>query len=446
MNKKLSILFCVIIYGLFVQNMAAQTRNVSLEEIIHFAFENQPAANQYKISREITEANVKSDLSGWWPQVGVYGELFRFFEQPVAIFPDFDDPASGRFQEVRTGVPYNSNVNFTVDQPLFNNSLFLAKDQASFRRKQMDQNVEIFLVDLKVNLSKAFYDVLLSQEEIRITEEDLQRQERQLKDAMSLYQAGITDNIDYKRASITVQNTKSELYQAKEAYQVRMAVLKELSGLPVTEQLVLEYDLDSMLEEIYLDTLENVTYSNRPEVNLVQTQQSLQDAGLSYYRRMYIPEFSAFFNYNLLYQTPVGSELFNRTFPNSLIGLRLNMPIFQGGKRNHDIRAASLELQQLELEKETVLLQVDREHQEALSNYKTNLYQLMILEGNKALAEEIYHTISLQYEQGIKNFLEVIQAETDLRSARINYFNALFRLLGSKMDLLKARGVIDVGF
>ncbi|WP_194778454.1 TolC family protein [Pararhodonellum marinum] len=446
MLQKLSLVIFMILFGSILQNLHAQTRKATLEEIISFAFENQPGARQGQLAREITDANVKSDLSGWWPQVGVFADLFRYFEQPVAIFPDFDDPTSGQFQEVRTGVPYNSNVNFTVDQPLFNNSLFLAKDQANLRRKEADQNLEIYLVDLKVDVSKAFYDVLLSQEEIKIREEDLQRQERQLKDAMALYRAGIADNIDYKRATITVQNTKSALYQAREAYQVRMAMLKELSGLPKEEQLVLEYDLDRMLENVYLDTLENVAYRNRPEVVLVQTQQSLQDAGLSYYRRMYIPEFSAFFNYNLLYQTPVGAELFNRTFPNSLIGMRFNFPIFQGGKRNHDIRAASLELQQLELEMDNIQLQVDREHQEALSNYKTNLYQLMILEGNRELAGEIYQTVSLQYEQGIKNFLEVIQAETDLQTARINYFNALFRLMASRMDLLRARGLIDTGY
>jgi outer membrane protein TolC len=444
MLNKLRLVICILLFGSTIQSLSAQTRKATLDDIISFAFENQPGAKQGLLSIEIIDANVKSEMSGWYPQVGVFADMFRYFEQPVAIFPDFNNPGSGEFQEVRTGVPYNANVNFTVDQPLFNNSLFLAKDQANLRRKQIDQNLEIYLVDLKVDLSKAFYDVLLSQEEIKIREEDLQRQERQLKDATALYRAGITDNIDYKRASITVQNTKSALYQAKEAYQVRMAVLKELSGIPMEEQLVLEYNLERMIQEVNLDTLENVAYSNRPEVLLVQTQQSLQDAGLNYYRRMYIPEFSAFFNYNLLYQTPIGSELFNRTFPNSLIGLRFNLPIFQGGKRNHDIRAASLQLQQLELEMENIQLQVDREHQEALSKYKTNLYQLMILEGNKELAEEIYQTVSLQYEQGIKNFLEVIQSETDLQTARINYFNALFRLMASKMDLLKARGLIDI--
>lgn len=444
MSKCFIVFLCLIYCFIGVPLVQAQTTSYTLEEILQFSFENQPLLKQTLLERDLTDARVRSDLSGWFPQASFEGDYFRYFEQPVAIFPDFNDPASGQFQEVRTGVPYNSNLNFFVDQPIFNNQLILAKDQANLRRRETDQRLRIFLIDFKINVSKAFYDVLLSQEQIRITEEDLQRQERQLQDARSLYEAGLTDNIDFKRATITLQNTRSALYESKEAFEVRMAVLRELSGLSTDEPISLAYDLDRMVNEAMVDTLEGVDLTQRPEILQVKLQQSLQDMNVSFFRRTYIPQLSAFFNYNIIYQSPFGDQLYDRAYPNSLAGLRLSFPIFQGGKRNHDIRVANLELRQLELAQDNLSLQLQREHQEALSIYKTNLYQMYILEGNKQLAEEIYNTISLQYEAGIKNFLEVIQAETDLRTSRINYYNALFRLMGSKLDLLKARGQLDV--
>lgn len=441
MSKSFIVLLCLILYG-GVAN--GQTAIFTLDEILQYSFENQPMLRQTLLEKDLTDARVRSDLSGWFPQVGLEGDYYRYFEQPVAIFPDFNDPTSGQFQEVRTGVPYNSNLNFFVDQPIFNNQLILAKDQANLRRRETDQSLKIFLIDFKIDVSKAFYEVLLSQEQIRITEEDIQRQERQLQDARALYEAGIADNIDYKRATITLQNTRSALFESKEAFEVRMAVLKELSGLSTSEPITLVYDLDKMIMEAMVDTLEGVDLMQRPEIQQIKLQQSLQDMNVSFFRRTYIPQLSAFFNYNIIYQSPFGDQLFDRAYPNSLAGLRLSFPIFQGGKRNHDIRVANLELRQLELAQDNLSLQLEREHQEALSAYKTNLYQMYILEGNKQLAEEIYNTINLQYEAGIKNFLEVIQAETDLRTSRINYYNALFRLMGSKLDLLKARGQLEV--
>lgn len=444
MSKSLFAFLFLVLYGFGLPLAQAQTTTYTLDEIIQYSFENQPLLRQNLIERELTDARVRSDLSGWFPQAGLDGDYYRYFEQPVAIFPDFNNPASGEFQEVRTGVPYNSNLNFFVDQPIFNNELILAKDQANLRRRDTDQSLRIFLIDFKIEVSKAFYEVLLSQEQIRITEEDLQRQERQLSDARSLYEAGITDNIDYKRATITLQNTRSALYESKEAYEVRMAILRELSGLGSDQPIELAYDLDRMVNEVMVDTLEGVDLSQRPEIHQVKIQQSLQDMNVSYFKRRYIPQLSAFFNYNIIYQSPFGDQLFDRPYPNSLAGLRLSFPIFQGGKRNHDIRIANLELRQLELAQDNLSLQLRREHQEALSAYKTNLYQMYILEGNMQLAEEVYNTVSLQYEAGIKNFLEVIQAETDLRASRISYYNALFRLMGRKLDLLKARGQLEV--
>lgn len=298
-------------------------------------------------------------------------------------------------------------------------------------------------IDLTVNTSKAFYEALLSQEEIRIREEDIQRQERQLKDARALYEAGITDNIDYKRASIALQNSRSALFQAKENYQVSISRLKELAGIPRNTQMELEYDLEELISKAEVDRLQQFDYENRYETKYLISQKNIQEAELAFSRRAYLPTLDAFFNYNIIYQTPMAGELFNRGFPNSLAGFRMSLPIFQGGRRNYEIRVADLQLRQLEAAQNELQLLISREHQEALSAYKAYLYEWKIQEDVKTTAEEIYQTVSLQYEEGIKNFLEVIQAETDLRTSRINYINALFRVMASKMDLLRARGEVQ---
>jgi outer membrane protein len=62
------------------------------------------------------------------------------------------------------------------------------------------------------------------------------------------------------------------------------------------------------------------------------------------------------------------------------------------------------------------------------------------LKENLALAREVYDVIQLQYRSGIKTYLEVINSETDLRTAQINYYNALYGVLASKIDVQRALG------
>ena len=65
-----------------------------------------------------------------------------------------------------------------------------------------------------------------------------------------------------------------------------------------------------------------------------------------------------------------------------------------------------------------------------------------MLKENRSLAKEVYEVIQLQYKQGIKTYLEVILAESDLRNAELNYSNALFEVLSSKTDVQRALGTV----
>ena len=83
---------------------------------------------------------------------------------------------------------------------------------------------------------------------------------------------------------------------------------------------------------------------------------------------------------------------------------------------------------------------ISTEYAQAMALYKSNLAAFVALKENVELAKEVYDVIELQYKSGVKTYLEVVAAETDLRTAKINYYDALNRLLSSKIDVQKAMG------
>jgi outer membrane protein TolC len=83
------------------------------------------------------------------------------------------------------------------------------------------------------------------------------------------------------------------------------------------------------------------------------------------------------------------------------------------------------------------------EYAQALASYKGNLANYSALKENVGLANEVYDVIRLQYQQGIKTYLDVIIAESDLRTSQINYYTALYQLLQSKIDVQKALGTLQ---
>jgi outer membrane protein TolC len=109
-----------------------------------------------------------------------------------------------------------------------------------------------------------------------------------------------------------------------------------------------------------------------------------------------------------------------------------------------NLRRAQLLDRRLDLDLADLKSQISSEYEQALANYKSDLHEWTISGNNVALAQDVYRIIKLQYDEGIKAYLDLITAETDLRTTELNYYNALYRVLASKLDLQRAQGNIPV--
>ena len=58
-------------------------------------------------------------------------------------------------------------------------------------------------------------------------------------------------------------------------------------------------------------------------------------------------------------------------------------------------------------------------------------------------ALEVYEVVELQYKNGVKTYLDLTIAESDLNTTRINYFNSLYQILASKVDVLQVLGQLN---
>jgi outer membrane protein TolC len=294
------------------------------------------------------------------------------------------------------------------------------------------------------DVSKAFYDVLLSTKQLDILNEDIARLQRSLKDAYSRYQAGVVDKTDYKQATIALNNSLATRKQTEESIKSKFAFLKQIMGVNPNNGLVLSYDSAHYESEAIIDTNQRLDVNNRIEYQLLQTQKNLQNINVNYYKWGFLPSVSAVGNYNLLYLNNSFSGLYNNAFPSAYAGLTLGIPIFTGGKRLQNLSKARLEVDRADLDIVNSRNTINTEYIQALAGYKSNYTNWQFLKQNVELAKDVYKVVSLQYREGIKTYLDVIVAQSDLRTAELNYYNALFQVLSSKIDLQKALGTLTV--
>jgi len=409
-------------------------QEATLERVIQYALMHQPLVQQSVIDQEITDRAIKGRLADWYPQINfVYNYQHNIDLQTSVIGGN----------PIKFGVKNLSAAQFNATQTIFNRDVLLAGSTASKVRTQAAQNTHRNRIDAVVNATKAFYDVLATSQQVKVTQELIVRLEQSLKNAQSQYTAGLADKTDYKRATISLSNAKASLKATQELLDYKVEYLKAVIGYPVSGQLNILYDTLQMEQEIDIDTTQTANYSSRIEYKLLTTQKQLQEANVKYSYWGFIPTLNAFGSYILNYQNNNFSDLYQKRYPYSYIGATFTFPLFQGGKRVVKIQEQKWALRRINWDVTNLKNNLNAEYTRAMSSYKGNLATYLALKDNVVLAQEVYDVIQLQYKNGVKTYLEVTTAEADLRTARINYFNALYQVLASKVDIKKALGQIE---
>ena len=402
---------------------------------MQYALAHYPLIQQALLDEQITEHKIKSKLADWFPQINLSANYQNNFKLPAINFNG----------TVITSGTYNTSfVGLNGTQNIFNRDVLLASKSANDVRKQVRQTTTSDKIDVAVNVSKAFYGVLLTQKQIDLLNEDIVRLERSLKDSYNQYKGGVVDKTDYKRATISLNNSKAAKKTNTELLKTKIENLKLQMGYPSNGDLQLQYDSTEMEKQVIIDTNQTVSYNNRIEYQLLLTQKKLQEDNLKYNQWSFLPDVSAFGNYIL--SNTFGNEfskLYSNNYPYSYAGIQLSFPIFQGTKRIQNIRAAELQVKRVDWDIESAKNNINAQYVQALATYKSYLSDYYALKENVELAKDVYSTLELQYKSGIKTYLDVITAETDLRNAQSNYTNALYQVLSSKMDVQKALGTVQ---
>ena len=408
---------------------------VTLKQCIGFALSNQPVLRQAEIDEQINERNIRISLADWLPQLNSSNEYLHYFK---------GSPVTSANPAVVSPINEYSSLGLQASQVIYNNDVLLAAKSAKYSRLYYKQNTVSSQINVVSDVSKAFFDVLLSEKQLDILNEDITRLQRSLKDAYNRYLAGVVDKTDYKQATIALNNSIATRKQTQEAIKSKSAYLKQIMGIGADKNLLLSYDSTHYVSEASIDTNQQLNYNNRIEYQLLQTSKSLQNLNAQYYKWSFLPSISAVGAYDLIYLNTKFSNLYNNNYPSLYAGLTLSFPIFTGTKRLQNLSKARLQVDRADLDVVNSVNTINTEYVQALADYKSNYTNWQLLNQNVSLAKDVYKVVSLQYREGIKTYLDVIVAQSDLRTAELNYYNALFQVLSSKIDLEKALGILTV--
>ncbi|HUI10008.1 MAG TPA: TolC family protein [Bacteroidota bacterium] len=413
----------------------------TLPDCIAYAMDHQPEVHQASIGISVAKTENAISLSGWLPQVGLTGSLLHYNRLPTTLEPN---PAAPGGPPVAThvGVVNTATPQLSASETLFDPSLLYAARSAPLHTEQAEQALDSVRIGIVAAVSKTFYNLFLTLQQVDVLKEDTSRLGQDVADAFHQYVGGIADETDYQQAVITLNNTKAQLKQEEENEAPAEALLKQAMGYPAGKTLNVVCDTARMMHEIAYDTTRPLDYERRIEYRQLQTARELQRRQTEFYELSFLPSIAISYNYVYEFESNTAPALFRNAYPYSLIGLSVTLPIFTGFSRIESIHRSVLQEEAQDWAEAALRSQIYAEYSSAMAAYKGSLYNLRLLEENKARAASVYRVVSLQYKQGVVSYLNIIVAETNLITAEIGYTDALFQVLASKIDLEKAMGDI----
>lgn len=442
----------LLLSGLALSSYAQQTapppvavHNFSLQDCINYAYEHQDTVKNAVLDIKSAEYKVKETTGIGLPQISGSANFQDYVKIPTTLLPGqfFGQPA-GTFVPVQFGVKYQSALGLNLSQILFDGS-YLVGLKASRTYKELSQrSLTRSKIDASVNVTKAYYQVLVSNEQVRLLDADLNQLKQQVDQTVAQNKQGFVEQIDVQRIQVQYNNLVTTRENTIRLLALNYQLLKFQMGMSVND----EINLTDKLEDIKLtDNISNAGdtsfYHKRIEYGLLETQKKLNELDVANKKAHFYPTLTLNGNYNSSYQNNNFGDLYSRNFPSSYFGLTLNVPIFSGGQRINQLRQSKIAVlksqNDLENIKNGILLQANA----AQINYTNGLKSLENQKQNQKLAQEVLRVSKIKYQQGVGSSIEVTQAQTELETADNNYIQSLYDAMVSKVDLDKAYGKIQ---
>ena len=460
-NKKGVVIIALILLSGYIH--AQEVHSFSIQDAVAYANKNNVQVKNALLDYKIQEQTNRNITSSAYPQLSASAGTTYFPYVPVQSFPNFISAAtyavlvqegvkngSGQpivsptdfgFVSAAFGTKWTAQGSVSLSQILFDGQVFVGLQARKTSLTYAQKNVEVTQENIKTNIYKVYYQLVISQTQMKQIDANIDRATKLLNDTKELYKNGFAEKLDADRAEVQLANLQTQKLTTQRSIDNGYFGLKFLIGMPLTDSLVLT---DQITEEKIKDGLpieNNYQYTDRKEYQYLEATNQLNAYNVKRYKYTYLPTA----NLNSSFAKQAFRNQFNffdngDWFSSWNIGLTINIPIFDGFARASNVQKAKLQLKQTQNQLENLKLSIDNDVQTAKNNYHAAIITLESQRKNMDLAEQVYNQSKKKFEAGVGSTTDITTAQTDLVTAQTNFINALYDAVLAKVDFARAVG------
>ena len=429
--KKLTAL---VLGGLMTTTMAsaamAESVDMTLEESVRTALDNN-----YSIKQQEAEYD-----SAVWAR----HQARRSFG-PTVNWQSTATKMGGKYND-KLSLSRNYGNTLSLTMPIYTGGqLEGAIKAADLAMNANELGLELSKQKVKAATMSAYYQALQAKNQIKVAQDSVNTLTEHLKNVNAQYTVGTVAKSDVLGTQVQMANAEQNLINAKNSYDVAIASLNNVMGLPTDTELNLTDSLDYNVYEIPLEECTAYARSNRPDVLIADYQVAIAEAGVQQAKAGYMPKVSAQASKSWAGDSPFGSEETDPRYQNNnnwTAGVVVSWDIWDNNVTQSKVNQSKAAVAKAEAAAENTRQSGDLEVRTAYLNLKAAEKSINTTQVAVDKAQEDYKIAQVRYAAGVGTNLDVMDAEEKLTQAQTNYYTALYNYNSSKADLDRAMGIM----
>lgn len=369
-------------------------------------------------------------------------ESFQAFPQPDGTV---------RFGPVAGNVDTRARqYSLSLQQSIYNHQNYTRLAGARAQASQADADYEAALNALYTRVAQAYFDALTAQANLEAAEAQEKALSRQLEQAEQRFEVGLTAITDVEEARASADSARAGAILARNALDDAFEALAELTGAPVSTVERLRDDIPLALPEpANPDAWVAVALERSPTIAARRHAVEVAEAAIRTAKAGHLPSLGAQVTWSKGatwgFQTFGTNQVPARSANEGpVIGLSLNVPIFQGGLVQSQVRQAVAQRDAAEGALEQATRATTRQVRNAYRAVEAGMSEVAARRQALVSAQRALEATEAGFEVGTRTIVDVLLSQQQFFAAQREFARARHNFILAGLGLKQAAGVISV--
>lgn len=288
----------------------------------------------------------------------------------------------------------------------------------------------------------AYYDVARNSANNKVLIEVFEISKQRYIRTKYQFDYGQKTNLDVLNAKVDVNNDSLRMINGQILFENSKRQLNLIIGQPINS----EFEVDENIEvnhDLNYDVIEGNMLANNFESKQIELNKLMAESDLKISQSKYLPNVSTSVSYGLNNANNGPASLFATQNTNGLnAGINLSWTLFDGGSTSTKVQNSKLVIENQELYKQQLDLNLMTQLANTWSNYQNQLVVISSEQLNTEVNQQNYLKSEERFKLGQITSIEFRQAQLNLLNSKLNLINAQYNAKIAEITLKKLEGIL----